>query len=261
VHRVAIAFVVSTIVLLVVVGCGGSTAPITKAEAIAYAHAVNLVPADLPEGTQIAPGTEVSHPSREEARITTCARAPSLDQRVALVESPEFRIGSERERDALHLESSVVVYKTAAFAAQNFVAVTSVRGRGCLAGVLRTLPPYLRFRTTKLRDGNTASYRAGRGTVTFFTPAGLAREAIGYRVVATVTMSAPAFTGHLYGFSVPIHEPAIHAHFPLYRETVIFRVGAAEVELTVTSAHELPPSSVNHRLLLLLRSRAETHKL
>src|SRR5450759_4081062 len=108
-----------------VVGCGsGGSAPalhrtgaISKAEAIAYAQAVNLDVADLPRLTSVSLEHDPK-PSRTEVIQARCTHAVDPRRRIVAVEAPTPQQGSVA-RGYEEFTSVVEVLPTAALAARN----------------------------------------------------------------------------------------------------------------------------------------------
>lgn len=225
-------------------GCGGhssavSGAPaagtgVSKAQAQAYAHEVNLTAADIPEATILSQEHESGEPSAAGVEFARCAGGVGPSHRVANIDSADFRIGSKAE--ALRVKSSVEVMPTAALAAQNYTALTSGRGRECLK---RLLP-----RT--LEGASTGRARIGPATISPLPQLLAAGTAsFGMRVNTTLT-------GLIRGKQVTL---------PLVLDVFDLLAGPAEVNFSVGSSLRPPPRALEQRLLSLLYTRAQTHKL
>jgi hypothetical protein len=153
-------------------GCGGSSsaspagmqakasqsssaAKMFKAQAVAYAHSVNLTVSDVPDAVVRSVERESGLPSREDVKFSSCAGGVSPERRVVDVKSVSLQVGQGLQ--GTQVNSSVEVFPTAGLAAHNFAAARSSRGRACL---MRLLPQVL--------GGTTGSAtRFGPGKVTF----------------------------------------------------------------------------------------------
>src|ERR1035441_2467851 len=89
-------------------GCGGTSAsvvnvsplasgPITKAQALASAQAVNLHPADMPGFTNIGREAEAPAPGRYGLKYTRCRGGIDPARRIASISSAEFSTGRSEE--------------------------------------------------------------------------------------------------------------------------------------------------------------------
>jgi uncharacterized protein YceK len=208
---------------------------ITKAQASAYARAVNLVASDMPGAEIIKPEKERGAPSQASVQVASCAGGVSPTRRVANIKSATFKLG--RAGALAQVKSSVEAFPTAALATQNYTALRSARGRACIA---RLFPQLLEGKTT-------ASVRVGPITTSFLpSPLPVGQESFGVRVVSTFTGSS------LTGGEVRI---------PVYVDVYAILAGPAEINFSDSAvAHPVAPST-ERRLLSLLYSRAQEHKL
>lgn len=230
----------------VLAGCGGTGAsvvgvnqpasggPITKAQAVAYAHAVNLQAGALPGFTSSGSETEAPKPgqlAREEIR---CSDGVSPAHRIAKMESTEFSAG--RAFYGMIMKSTVEVWPTPALVASNNSLSHKSRARACFVRFLKALHK----RTNQERKG---------------------RMQIGPFTISTVRNPLP---GVSHSFLTTINETrllrtgAIRAH--IYRDIFGFIAGPAEVELEgIGFGHPVPASVEAQALQLLLdRARAST---
>jgi hypothetical protein len=107
--------------------------PAAKAQAIAFAHAVNLTAADL-SGFTGSPAKEDSLQSEaESAALLRCAGVAEWHP-VAEVASPRFESGPEHEEQVM---STVTVMPTAALAEKDDAAIRSGRGEACIEKEIR----------------------------------------------------------------------------------------------------------------------------
>jgi hypothetical protein len=232
-----------------VAGCGGSTSapatsatatatatsePITKAQATAYAHAVNLRAADLPGMSIAAP--EGEHPASGRLdQVERCAGNVNPDLVVANIHSASFTGTTEPEHE--QIRSVVEVMPNAAIAEQNNAANRSQRALACAK----------RFFPLELGSQNGGRVHYGAVTVSRLTsPLAGVPGSLGYRVAVNI-------------LGVP---KAIEATQPrLYVDAFAFLSGPAEVALVTTAFPQPVSEETESRLLLLLHSRAEASKL
>jgi hypothetical protein len=231
-------------------GCGGSgsssgtaarasraasvEARVTRSQSIAYARQVNLTAADVPGAVVSSSERETGAPSQESVEFARCAGAANPARRVADIKSATFKTGKRTE--VTQLKSSVETMPNAALAAQDYDAARSPRGHACL---VRLLPRVL--------SGTTA--RAGRfgpATTSFLPdllPAG--QKSFGVRVTTSLTAIAAGR----------------QTRVPVYLDIFEILAGPAEVSLTATSVSQPARVATERRLLSLLYSRAQAHKL
>jgi hypothetical protein len=213
----------------------------TRAEASAYAHAVNLHGYDVPGMSQVAPAGPTNDRGYWEAFVSCTGELRSAHALVA-VRSPVFRY-----RDRLHTElvySTVAVLPSSALARQYLAVLAGARARDCVvrrygqalidrtAGHSRLHP--VRVTMTPLPTSAPASYRGPE------------------RYLAT----SPRLT-ILAGFTTARGR---HAQLPLYTDGFVFVRGRAVVGLTAI-AFVRPFPEVNERFLdATLVGRAEANE-
>jgi hypothetical protein len=227
-------------------GCGGSlgasaasgtpqtTAPITKAQGRAYAHAVNLGASDVPGMTVEAPEGEAPAPKRSAVEFARCYGGVSPARRIVKMHSPVFSAGHARQ--AQTLESTVEVWPTPAVAARNNATYLSSRGRACFARSLEAL--------------HNQANKQGPGQLQY-----------GPLTVAIVPNPLP---GVSHSFLRTIAYPLIRGgqiRLYVYHDNFSFISGPAEVEMDATGFSKPVPTATEERLLLLLLSRAKANKL
>jgi hypothetical protein len=226
-------------------GCGGgsgtsaagasqTSAPITKAKAVAYADAVNLGAGDVPGMSIEAPKGEDPAPARPAFEFARCFGGVSPAGRIVKIHSPVFSAG--RAAHAQLVEASVEVWPTPGLAARNTATFLSPRGRAC----------FLRFREASNRQLN----QRGAGWLQRGRP-----------TVATVPNPLP---GVSQSFLRTIAQPLLRGgriRLYLYHDVFTFISGPAEIELDATGFSHPVPSATEKRLLLLLLSRAKANKL
>ncbi len=227
---------------------GGAGAPITKAAAVAFANAVKLRASDLP-GAEALPrrnnAEDISH-----IAALSCGRkvhSSYLGGAVSFFAAPYGFVGSV-----------VVVTPTDALAKAKVVALSSRRGRVCLARKLGE------SETVGLGESEIVG---GGKTVTSVTS-----HTVKATFVPVAKLLGPgAITLHVLAELPPLDEsganlPRRLKHVPkpkgtlLYLGATFFRVGPAEILLLTLGARRFPPATEG-RLLSLLHSRAEANKL
>lgn len=238
-------------VVLLVAGCGGTSGSsatagpsaghgsgtnttVAKAQAVAYAHEVNLTATDVPGAVVRSAERESATPSKADVEFARCTGGVNPNRRIADIKSASLRIGSGST--ATQVKSSVEMMPNAALAARNYAAVLSARGHRCLA---RLLPQ-------DLHGAATGTARVGPVTsASLPSLLSTGQQSFGIRVSTSIT------TG-VGGKQVSR---------PLYVDVFSLLAGPAEVELGVTALSHPASTATEHRLLSLLYSRAQAHKL
>lgn len=224
-------------------GCGGSSAsgdggalgasaPITRAQAIAYAHAVNLRAADIPEMSTSSP--EGVAPTPRHPTFARCYGGVSPARRVLKIHSPEFAAG--RGAQSQTEASEVEVWPTPSLAARNIAANHTSRYRAC----------FLRF-----QEGANKNLNKGRAGQLLYGPL----------TVSSLPDLLPGVDGS-YGLRITqslLRGGQVHLH--IYHDVFGFLSGPAEIELTATGLSKPVPLATEKRLLSLLYSRAQAHAL
>jgi hypothetical protein len=230
------------------VGCGGTGAttatnsgdvsagtPLTRASATAYAHAVNLRAADVPEmsGAGSAEGEPPQTPSsqRSSSAFSRCFGGVSANARLVKIHSPEFSVG--RAAQSQIVRSTVEVWPTAALAVRNNAAYFSSRGQRCFLRYLQAARLQLKRRAAKLQLGPLR--------------------------VATVAAPLPGTTdGRLRTIDDTRNG---HVRIHIYHDIFTFIIGPAEIELEATGFSKPIPTATEERLLSLLLKRAKASTL
>jgi hypothetical protein len=227
-------------------GCGGTAASvvgvtpptsgsITKAQAVSYAHAVNLQPGDLPGFTSSGSETEAPKPGRLALEEIRCSGGASPARRIAQIESTEFTAAIKRAFYGKIIKSTVEVWQTPALVASNNSPSHKSRARACFVRFLDALHK----RTNQERKG---------------------RMQIGPFTITTVPNPLP---GVSHSYLTTINETlllrtgAIRAH--MYRDIFGFTTGPAEIELEAIGFGHPVPSSTEAQALQLLVDRATAH--
>ena len=221
----------SLVLAALVAGCltsavaasGIASTPITKAEAVAFAQAVNLRAGDLPGATELPAGHESTGASQDEE--PRCARPRRMLRRPLYAEASLLS-----DPDAIFVASAVGVMRTEALAEAELSALASPRGRVCLAralGEVVSVEGEKRLTSVPIK-------------VTFVPVAKtLGPGAIGLHVLAKLP-----------------HTPKTAV---LHADEVLFRVGPAEIFFLTLGVRRFP-TATEARLLSLLYSRAEEYK-
>lgn len=206
---------------------GPATAPITKAEADAFARVVNLKASDLPRATALRGA--IFGPEAVQYEALKCG----LEGRPGIV--PVGGGESWLITSRAQVGSVVVVAPSEYFAEAEIAGLESQGGRTCLA---RALGRALTFeRDHQLERSHTVR-------VTFVPVAKLLGAAIAVHVLAKLP---------------PIEGVKMKTRY-INVDAAFFRVGPADVAFFAIGATRFPPATED-RLLALLHSRAEAHKL
>ncbi len=230
--------------VLLATGCGagnvasasGVTAPITKAQALAYARAVSLRPGDVPGGAPPSPGSVTKF---GPAPFTCSKTAPyRVGGAVSLVSSPYGFVAS-----------AVSVLPNAAAARAQLSALLAPAGRACLPRSLGEVE--------SIATPSAISFKVSAAAIP--VPHLLGGEAIGFRVLAEVVSPERELIKKIRETErdkgPPPGAKLIHV------EGAIFRVGRAEILFFSFGPTDPLPARTADRLLVLLHSRAEAHKL
>lgn len=205
------------------------TAPITKARALAFAHAVNLTAGDVAEA-------KVSHsresPDHEPAQ---CGIAGAQHELVG-AQSPKLTRGSELEVE--EISSGVNVARGARYAASDIAVLRSAKGRGCLE---RDLIRHYLDHTVGKRADDARIGKIQLSPLPLQAPG--TSGSVGVRITETVT----------YSYS----ETSI----PVYIDFFLFTLGPAEVTVTAVSPVQPEPETTDRQLMQLLLERAKSTPL
>lgn len=230
--------------VLVATGCGASnvasasgvTAPITKARAMAYAHAVNLRSSDWP-GSKASSTEREIHQTHLGADVARCGGAVPLFE-AGGIESPTLLRRSKPE-----IAVSVThIVGSAAIARQQVAADRNITVRSCIARAYET------SLDQPIPDKGSISTHV-TVTVPLTPPPGTGGN-VGLDLLTTTTVTRAA-TSTAGATTTTAHSS---------QDILVFASGP--VELAVADVQ--PTLSLTHterRLLALLHSRAEAHKL
>jgi len=205
----------------------------TRAQALAFAHAVNLTAADVPGFT---PSPKQHHESPSEQRLErelrACTGSGAGGSRGAVAEagSPDFEL--HRGILDLTVSSEVSVAQSAAQAAATLSAIHSARVRACVSQYLGRLLKSQRYAGATVTGVSIAS-----GT----PPAPGTSGGFGWRVTATLAVRG--------------------LHVSFYLDILGFVYGPAQVTLSSSGALRPFPSSAQEQLFSRLLLRAREHSL
>jgi hypothetical protein len=218
---------------------GGGT--VTKAQAAAYAQAVNLRATDLPRMDAGKPEHESEAPTRLALELARCDGALNPQIRVLNRASPTFTVSSEgegeNEGEHEQIHSSVEVLPTQAIAAKNNAAQLSPHGLECI----RSLIP------AAIANSDTRSVRYGSVTLRHLpnplpgVPGSFAIE------IAMSVLGAPSQLA-----ATPPH---------VYIDILGFLSGAGEINLGGIGFPKPVAQATEQRLIETLYSRAQANKL
>jgi hypothetical protein len=205
----------------------------TRAQALAFAKAVNLAPGDLP-GFTAAP-QEKQHSSAAERKLEgKLLGCLGVSEHKGLVELGSQ--GFERETAELvrSVSSEVTVMPTASLATHALARIKQPRARTCLSHYFNKLLDGLKTTDTKVGAVKLSSHvPAAPGT----------KGSFGWHLSATITVVKTK------------------AQLPFNMDIMGFVYGPAEVTLLTSGVPQPYPASEALRLFSLLVKRAETHSI
>jgi hypothetical protein len=205
---------------------------LTKAQAKAFARAVNLTAADVPGFKVSSEHHEQETPAekRLEGELTRCAGGAARNLQVAEVSSKEFE--REDKSGAQNLQSGITIEPTPALAAKELAAVRSERGRTCILHYVTLL-----FKGQKYEGAS-----------------------VGHVSISSGSPSAPGTTGG-FGLRIITTITLRHIKIPFYMDFFGFVYGPAEVMLRSFSLPEPFPITTEERLFSLLLQRAKANSI
>jgi hypothetical protein len=214
-----------------------ASGPVTKAQAVAYAHAVNLQAGDLPGFTIDESEMEAPKPGRYDLEDIRCRGGVNPARRIAKIDSMEFTAEINRAFYGKVIRSTVEVWPTPALVVSNHTTSHSSRGRACLVREMEAV--------------NKQINRERKG-----------RRPIGPFTITTVPNPLPGIS---HSSLTTINETrllrtgAIRAH--IYRDIFGFITGPAEIELETIGYGHPVPTSTEAKALQLLVDRATARSL
>jgi hypothetical protein len=206
-------------------------APPSRAQALAFARAVNLTVGDIPEASI---ETQKAHDSDtgERHALHACERSFPPSHTLAQASSPKLRRGAELEIE--RVTSSVQVLRGEVEADRQLALLGMAALRECAARAL----------TASLRDKPIRQARWGRVKLSkLHVSAPGASATVGIRILATLNL--------------PFSEVTV----PIYVDVLGFAIGHAEVALTALSVTQPVPANTEQELLALLLARAKATPL
>jgi hypothetical protein len=209
---------------------GGSTS--AKAQALAFARAVNLRPSDVP-GYEAAPrekegsSTAEKHATHE---LQKCVGSSAEQQPV--VELGSLRFERKASIAQVSVESSVTVERSVAIATKELEAIHNPRTRSCFTNYFKGL-----FSAPTYKGATIGPVKLESGT----PPASGTSGSFGWRLRTSLTVH-----------SVPI---------PIELDILGFVEGPSEVTLTSFGLAVPFPAPTEQQLFLLLLSRAKAQHL
>lgn len=212
-----------------------STSPalrgLSRAQALAFAHAVNLQVSDIPEASR-APRLSVSSTARERAESRQCDRLVPHVHKLGEASSPRLKRGSELEVE--EIASAVEVVSDPRAVAGEFAALRSSALRACGARV------WTRYFSTKvIREAHWGRFTFSELPVS----APGASASFGIRISGAL--------------SLPFSEVSV----PIYVDVLGFAIGPAEIALTASSVTQPIPAATEQELVTLLLTRAKAYAL
>jgi hypothetical protein len=201
----------------------------SRSQALAFARAVNLTPADVPgfAATEKRDSSSSSE-KRLERQMLSCAGIGGSSKAVAEEGSKDFKL--KRQIIDFSVSSEVAVQSTAAQAQKGLAAIRSAHVRGCFTRYLQQI-----FKSQRTTGATPGSVTIQSGT----PPAPGMSGSFGWRVTATFLVR---------GIKVPI-----------YLDFLGFVDGPSEVTLLSSGLLRPFPASVQQHLFALLLSRARSH--
>jgi hypothetical protein len=211
----------------------------TKAQAVAFARAVNLRASDVP-GFRISSEHENEHKTAAEQRLEHemlgCLGAPSPKEErakeLAEVKSPELKFEHGLADETV--DSSVSVARTAVTVAKELATINSAHARACVSHYFNLL-----FKGKAFHSAHIGPVSIASGT----PPAPGATGSFGWRISAAISTT------------INTHSIAI----PFYFDILGFVDGQAQVSLMSSGVIKPFPAATEQRLFLLLLERAKAH--
>jgi hypothetical protein len=217
-----------------IAGCGGASSksstrpepPITKAQATAFANQVNLQPADM-QGWRASLNSAISS---QDAQLAKCAGTSAPSEAVADVSSNSFDRGSALSTQGA--ASSVKVVQNKSTVTSDLATTKSAKAQSCIKALLP--------RVIQQIAGNQVKFGAPQ--------------------IETLSPSVAGADGS-YGYRITFAAEALGQQFPFVIDVLGAAVGRAELSLDDFGiGNPLPPAD-EQRLLSMLVSRSNAHRL
>jgi|HubBroStandDraft_6_1064221.scaffolds.fasta_scaffold212794_2 hypothetical protein len=203
----------------------------TRAEALAFADAVNLGVGDIPEAS-IAHRSRHRSSAREKQEYRACEHGIPQEHPFLERSSPKLERGKGLEGE--EFTSAVGVVRDARSIPLSFRALQAPSVRGCVARVFTR-----NFSAQPVRESHW-----------------------GHFSVSKLPVSAPGASA-TFGIRVSgaLNIPYSEVSLPFYWDMLGFALGHTEVTLMAGSVTQPVPSTTEQELLTLLLSRARAHSL
>jgi hypothetical protein len=228
--------------------------PPTRAQAAAYASAVNVRSYDLPESVTVA-GEGPTHDRGYWEAFARCSGRLRSMHAVVAIHSPAYSYPGYLRFESVY--STVTVLPSESAANRYLAVLESARARSCIASL------YQRWLTGEVAKGSLLQLR--RLTVTEL-PTSVPASYRGnwrYRAIALRLEIPVHYTPGLRGGAqIPVDQTASQnrsAQFTLYIEGFAFAFGRAVVELTAFTTFHPFPQANQHFLESVLVGRAEAY--
>jgi hypothetical protein len=198
---------------------------VTKAEGIAFAHAVNLTVADVREATTSRRRRRSEHEPAE------CGLVGSAHE-IVDVKSPLLSRGAGLEKE--QISSGVSILSSARVAEKDVASAQSAKGRACLARLLR----------------QRLAGKVGKGV------------SFGHLALVSLPVQAPGADGSVgLRIVMSLIPDGTEVSIPAYVDLLVFTRGPAEISLVTISSVQPEPATTEQQLMSLLVRRATTHTL
>ncbi len=204
-------------------------APVTKARALAFARAVNLTAADVPEA-------RASHRHESRADEQEPCGLAGRRQELAAASSPTLTRGSELELE--EIKSGADVVSSERFAVHDLAVLHSTAGRACLERYLSRR--YLRHAVGK------RAFDAHIGQIQ----------------LSALPVHAPGTSGSAgLRITMTVSSTQSETSVPVYIDFFVFTLGPAEVTVSAASAVQPEPEATDKQLVSLMLQRAKSTPL
>jgi hypothetical protein len=237
----------------VIAGCGSSTVtstdtaaqpasatPLTKTDAAAFAHEVNLKPSDVPGMASTSSEREGKQPGAHAARL--CG-VEALHDNVAYIHSPSFKSGKGLR--ITEIASDVAVAPTSLFADRLLAEARAEDSNPVTRACLEKVYARAFAKGSKRSSTSLVHLRLGRASTLAVQPA--THRSFGLRIEIPLSIT--------FGGASGVIRDDIQV------ELLGFVSGRAEVALSALTSGARLSATNNDRLLSLLYRRATAHSL
>jgi hypothetical protein len=252
--RITTAWLILCAITVLVAGCGGGgrgvNVPITREQAVVLGHAVNLRAGDVPRLVAAAAAVPLASRSGPIAtEVERCDGGPVETGKILGIRSQVFqtnnaavRVGTAQFDQA---RSAAFLMGSPSVASRYLAAADGARGRACIK----------RYVAAGARRAICGGERGGREVA----------ESCPHEKVDVSLLASPIPGATLYGLRVEscaaIFGPCAKSLAKMFRDLRWFAVGRLIVALSASGSPRPFPLATEQRLLSLLYSRAEAHKL